>query len=91
MKRDESFSPSLFTFRLHFAVIRHNYYYVFVTARRRSIAPGTTCFARMRTPSKLLISCLRFLLFPTNWGICFSFKANSKGLNLTHKCTFRAR
>ena len=24
-------------------------------------------------------------------GICFSFKANSKGLNLIHKCTVRAR
>jgi len=24
MKRDESFSPSLFTFRSHFAAIRHN-------------------------------------------------------------------
>jgi hypothetical protein len=34
---------------------------------------------------------LTFLLFPTNWGICFSFKANPKGLNLTHKCTVRAR
>ena len=34
---------------------------------------------------------LTFLLFPTNWGICFSFKANSNGLNLTHKCTVRAR
>jgi len=34
---------------------------------------------------------LTFLLLPTNRGICFSFKANSKGLNLTHKCTVRAR
>jgi hypothetical protein len=30
-------------------------------------------------------------MFPTNSGICFSFKANSKGLNLNHKCTVRAR
>ena len=33
---------------------------------------------------------LAFLLFPTNWGICFWFKANSKGLNLTHECSVRA-
>src|SRR5260370_3363894 len=34
---------------------------------------------------------LPVLLFPTNWGTCFSFKANSKGLNLSQKCTVRAR
>jgi hypothetical protein len=34
---------------------------------------------------------LTFLFFPTNWGICFSFKANGKALNLTHKCAVRAR
>jgi len=30
-------------------------------------------------------------LFSTNWGICFSFKANPNGLNLARKCTVRAR
>jgi len=35
MKRDESFSPSLFTFRSHFAVIRRDSYYVFMTARQK--------------------------------------------------------
>jgi len=74
---DEPISPSLFTFRSHFVAVHRDYYYSLMTARPRSpsIATGTTCFARMRTPSKLPISCLRFLLFPTNWGICFSFKA----------------
>jgi hypothetical protein len=38
MKRDKSFSPSLFTFRSHFAVIRHNYYYVFMTAPTQGAA-----------------------------------------------------
>jgi hypothetical protein len=33
MKPDELLSPSLFTFRSHFAVIHHHYYYVFMTAR----------------------------------------------------------
>jgi hypothetical protein len=33
MKRDESLSPSLFTFRSHFATIHHYYYYDFMTAR----------------------------------------------------------
>jgi len=32
IKRDESLSPSLFTFRSQFAVNHHRYYYVFVTA-----------------------------------------------------------
>ena len=31
-KRDESFSPSLFTFSSHFAAIHHHSYYVFMTA-----------------------------------------------------------
>jgi len=30
-KRDESLSPSLFTFRSHFVTIHHDYYYVFMT------------------------------------------------------------
>jgi len=30
-KRDESLSPSLFTFRSHFAAIHHHWYYVFMT------------------------------------------------------------
>jgi hypothetical protein len=33
MKRDESLSPSLFTFRSHFANIHRYYYYDFMTAR----------------------------------------------------------
>jgi hypothetical protein len=31
-KRGESFSPSLFTFRSHFATIHRKYYYDFMTA-----------------------------------------------------------
>jgi hypothetical protein len=33
MKRDESLSPSLFTFRSYFATIHRYYYYDFMTAR----------------------------------------------------------
>jgi hypothetical protein len=33
MKRDESLSPSLFTFRSHFATIHRYYYYDFMTAQ----------------------------------------------------------
>jgi hypothetical protein len=33
MKRDESLSPSLFTFHSHFATIHRYYYYDFMTAR----------------------------------------------------------
>jgi len=32
-KPDESLSPSLFTFRSHFAAIHHYWYYEFMTAR----------------------------------------------------------
>lgn len=38
MKREESFSPSLFTFRSHFAAIRHHYYYDFMTAKILAVA-----------------------------------------------------
>jgi hypothetical protein len=33
MKRDESLSPSLFTFRSHFATIHRYYYYDLMTAQ----------------------------------------------------------
>src|ERR1700686_5578969 len=33
MKRDESLSPSLFTFRSYFATVHRYYYYDFMTAR----------------------------------------------------------
>jgi hypothetical protein len=33
MKRDETLSPSLFTFHLRFAAIRRNEYYAFIAAR----------------------------------------------------------
>jgi hypothetical protein len=33
MKPDESLSPSLFTFRSHFAAVYHHWYYDFMTAR----------------------------------------------------------
>jgi hypothetical protein len=45
MKRDESLSPSLFTLRSHFAVIRHNYYHVFMTAPKFLYAAQHPCFA----------------------------------------------
>jgi hypothetical protein len=35
MKRDESLSPSLFIFGSHFAAIRRDWYYVFMTARKK--------------------------------------------------------
>jgi len=47
MKRDESLSPSLFTFRSYFATIHHNYDYDFMTAQRarvpgeRALGPST--------------------------------------------------
>jgi hypothetical protein len=43
MKRDESLSPSLFTFHSRFAAIHHHWYYVFMTERSdwtRALAPG---------------------------------------------------
>ena len=51
----------------------------------------SACFAGSRTRSKLSISCLRFLSFPTNCRICFPFKANFNGLNLIHTYAVAAR
>jgi hypothetical protein len=43
-KLDESLSPSLFTFRSHFAAIHHHWYYVFMTVGQlpRSPVGGNT-------------------------------------------------
>jgi len=66
MKRDESFSPSLFTFRSHFATIHRYYYYDFMTARGVRLllvaarSQGRTkrvCIARWRVGTHL---CERF-------------------------------
>jgi hypothetical protein len=49
-KPDESFSPSLFTFRSHFAAIHRHWYYVFMTARTFTDADrfSTAAAARIR-------------------------------------------
>jgi hypothetical protein len=83
MKRDESLSPSLFTFRSHFATIHHYYYYDFMTAH----ALGAV-YATPITPSVIFnnqLSSKRGNLFFTQ------LKGNSNVLRTIDSCTVRAQ
>jgi hypothetical protein len=55
IKRDESLSPSLFTFRSYFAAIHHDWYYEFMTARFKATDPLRDIL--MRSGHTLLRSC----------------------------------
>ena len=49
------------------------------------------CMSSAISGNRTLNFLLWFLFFSTNWGICFSFRAISNGLNLAPKCTVPAR
>ena len=68
--------------------IRRSCFCVRTPAGSNELAEGSTTLIG---PSGGSEAALGFLLFPTTWGICFSFKTNSNGLNVTHKSTVRPR
>jgi len=74
-KPDESLSPSLFTFRSHFA----------------SIVLRRTCLGRALSDSNSSISYFYYSVFSAIWGICFSLKANPNVMKTSDSGTLLAQ
>jgi hypothetical protein len=85
MKRDESLSPSLFTFRSYFATIHRYYYYDFMTAQGARLSWART--DRLQP----LHSLFWLLCVFSNLGNLLLLKANPNGMKTSDSGTVLAQ